>query len=174
MSNISPFIDCSSRSVFRQRLVREHLNMCVFSLFHQYLYFVLSRFFLTLDMTVLVGLNMCSLICSVKNMRHSVCNRLLWIIKILRSLYILHNIYLGIFVLLWNCIYTQGVQYAGGGRCGSIWILMCCVCWREVSASATNNLYSPVTNTTIPLLLLHLILLMVLTLYGFHTILAWI
>ena len=27
-----------------------------------------------------------------------------------------------------------------------------CVCWREVSASATNNLYSPVTNTTTLLL----------------------
>ena len=29
-----------------------------------------------------------------------------------------------------------------------------CVCWREVSASATNNLYSPVTNTTTLQLLL--------------------
>ena len=101
VANISPFIDCSSRSVFRQRLVREHLNMCAFLFFIDICILFKVVFFVALDMTVLVGLNIDSLICSVKNMRHSVCNRLLWIIKILRFfIYILHNTYLGIFVLL--------------------------------------------------------------------------
>ena len=43
--NISPFIDCSSRSVFRQRLVREHLNMCAFLFFINIFVFCFKKVF---------------------------------------------------------------------------------------------------------------------------------